>query len=193
MFELCCPLSPTRPGFIFPSPGEFRPKGGGAAPPEYYGNSAMSDSLSSGLLARGGEAGDGDGGKGRVHTGVARPAAAAKSTIPTGTDCHVSAHKPTESDQKAGGSTELSVAPPSTSVRAAIGTFPLRRRLPDCLVRQGEIFLQLTRRHLTLSLFMRRKPGSSSQAGRGTVEKGSVCSNCGRSGDGVIQTMFSLP
>lgn len=110
-----------------------------------------------------------------------------------GGDCHVSAHKPMESEQKAGGSTELSAAPPSTSVRAAIGTFPLRRRLPDCLVRQGEIFLQLTRRHLTLSLFMRRKPGSSSQAGRGTVEKGKVCSNCGRSRDGVIQTMFSLP
>lgn len=49
----------------------------------------------------------------------------------------------------------------------------------SCLVHQGKLFLQLTRRHLTLLLFMRRKLGSSSQAGRETAEKEKVCSNSG--------------
>lgn len=39
------------------------------------------------------------------------------------------------------------------------------------LIRQGKLFLQLTSRHLTLFLFMRRKLGSSSQAGRETERK----------------------
>lgn len=52
-----------------------------------------------------------------------------------------------------------------------VSTFPLRRFARSDIGRQGKPFLQLTRRHLTLLLFMRRKMGSSSQAGREAERK----------------------
>ncbi len=62
------------------------------------------------------------------------------------------------------------------------------------LVHQGKLFLQLTRRRLTLLLFMRRKLGSSSQAGRETVrEREKVCSSSSPMRGSITQPCLCFP
>lgn len=63
-------------------------------------------------------------------------------------------------------------------------------------VHQGKLFLQLTRRRLTLLLFMRRKLGSSSQAGGETErerERAKVCSNSSPMRESITQPCLCFP